>query len=230
MMKNSEFASRVVNDLNALNKDSHISRRWILSIGRNKAESYIVQHWDGGQMIEDRNILTCIDCVRMIEVDKIDCCDVEFPLCSTLMRSEHRLPGLMYTGMGPIITKVSNVDGTVYYFYKDLRSYRNHVKRKYAFVGPKFFYIHDGYLYIPDEHIELINICYFTMKRREAMLLSACATPDLCTSEWDYDFIYPVKMIEAIMSETIKEASLKLQIPTDENPNMDSNQKTQVVQ
>ena len=104
------------------------------------------------------------------------------------------------------------------------------MKRKYAFVGPKFFYIHDGYLYIPDEHLELINICYFTMKRREAMLLSACATPDLCTSEWDYDFIYPVKMIEAIMSETIKEASLKLQIPTDENPNMDSNQKTQVVQ
>lgn len=44
MITNGEFVSRVVNDLNSLNKDSHISRRWILNIGRTKAESYVAQN------------------------------------------------------------------------------------------------------------------------------------------------------------------------------------------
>lgn len=57
-----------------------------------------------------------------------------------------------------------------------------------------------------------------------------CKPNDDCKSEWEYDFIYPVKLIENIVSETIREASMKIQIPTDENPNMDSNQKSQTVQ
>ena len=48
MITNGEFVSRVVNDLNALNKDARISRRWILSIGRTKVESYVAQRWDDG--------------------------------------------------------------------------------------------------------------------------------------------------------------------------------------
>lgn len=230
MITNGEFVSRVVNDINALSKDVHVSKRWILSIGRTKAESYVVQRWDDGSMIEDGNLLTCVDCVRMIEVDKIDCCDAIFSLCGFLMRSEHRLPGIVFSTFGPLITKVSNVDNTIFYKYSNLEAYRNRVKRRYADKGPKYFYIHDGYLYIPDEHIELVNVCYFTMKRREALRISACKPGDECISEWDYDFIYPVKLIEYIVQETVKEVMNKVQIPTDENPNMDSNQKSQIVQ
>ena len=40
MITNGEFVSRVVNGIHALDKDSHVSRRWILNIGRTKAESY----------------------------------------------------------------------------------------------------------------------------------------------------------------------------------------------
>ena len=40
-MKNAEFVSRITNDLNALTKDVHLSKRWILNIGQTKAESYV---------------------------------------------------------------------------------------------------------------------------------------------------------------------------------------------
>ena len=43
MITNGEFVSRVVNGIHALDKDSHVSRRWILNIGRTKAESYTAQ-------------------------------------------------------------------------------------------------------------------------------------------------------------------------------------------
>ena len=48
MITNGEFVSRVINGIHALDKDSHVSRRWILNIGRTKAESYTAQRWDDG--------------------------------------------------------------------------------------------------------------------------------------------------------------------------------------
>lgn len=230
MITNGEFVSRVINDLNSLNKDSHISRRWILNIGRTKAESYVAQKWDDGHLLEDANLVTHVSCVKMIEVDKIDCCDAVFELCGVLMRSEERLPGMIYSTFGPLVVSVSNVDNTRFYRYSNIRAYRNQQKRRYADKARKFYYVHDGYLYIPDERIEIVNVAFFTMKRREALRLSMCKPDDDCRSEWEYDFIYPVKLIENIVSETIREASMKIQIPTDENPNMDSNQKSQTVQ
>lgn len=230
MISNHEFVSRVINDIVALNKDSHVSRRWILSIARTKAESYIVQKWDDGSMLLDYNIITKVGCIKMIEVNKIDCCDNQFALCGTLMRSEKRLPGLAYSAFGPTIVSVSNVDDTLFFKYSDIRSIDLHRKRKYSSKARKLYYVIDGYIYIPDEHIELINISFFTMKRREALRLSSCKEDDGCKSEWEYDFICPIKLIEYISSETIKEVAMKLQIPIDENPNMDSNQKSQIVQ
>lgn len=226
MISNAEFAGRVANDLNALTKDAHISKRWILSIGQTKAESYVVQHWDDGSLIEDQSLLTCVPCVKMIEVDKIDCCDAVFSLCGVLMRSEHRLPGLVYFSRGPLVASVSNVDGTRFYKYQRLEAYRNESKRKYADKASKRFYVDDGYIYIPDDHIELIDVCYFTMKRYEALELSSCKPPKSCESEWEHEFIYPIKLIENIVSETVRECAMKIQIPDDDNPDMDTNQKT----
>lgn len=226
MIKNGEFVGRVVNDLNALTKDAHISKRWILSIGRTKSESYVVQHWDDGSLLEDTTLQTCVSCIPMIEVDKIDCCDAAFSLCGVLMRSEERLPGLLFSTYGPLISSVSNVDGTRFYKYQRIEAYRNEQKRKYADKAQKRYYINDGYLYIPDDHIELVNVCYFTMDRDDALALSACKPVKTCISEWDKEFIYPVKLIEYIVSETLKECSTKIQIPDDDNPDLDTNQKT----
>lgn len=229
-MKNGEFVSRVVNGLNALTKDIHVSKRWILGIGRSKAESYIAQRWDEGSMVDDYSILTCIPCVEMIEVDKIECCDAAFALCGFLMRSKYRLPGLVYSSRGAIITQVSNVDNSIFYKRADIKTYRIQSKRKYAKKLPGFYYVYDGYIYIPDEYIELVNVCYFTMKRKEALRLSACEPESTCDSVWDDDFVFPVKLIEYIVSETLQEASNKIRIPADERPDLDSNVKSKSVQ
>lgn len=56
MITNGEFVSRVVNGIHALDKDSHVSRRWILNIGRTKAESYTAQRWDDGTLLGDHRL------------------------------------------------------------------------------------------------------------------------------------------------------------------------------
>ena len=153
-----------------------------MNIGRTKAESYTAQRWDDGTLLGDHRLLTYVTCLEMIEVDKIVCCDAEFALCNTLMRSKHKLPGLLYSALRPAITKVTNVDN-------------------------------------------------FTTRRKKALELMACdPTPKGCESEWEYEFICPIKLIEYVVAETIKEVAFRLQIPVDENPNLDSNQKSQIVQ
>lgn len=234
MITNGEFVSRVVNGIHALDKDSHVSRRWILNIGRTKAESYTAQRWDDGTLLGDHRLLTYVTCLEMIEVDKIVCCDAEFALCYALMRSKHKLPGLLYSALRPAITKVTNVDNTIFFKFAEIKSYRNEQKRPYAkYVKERrpFYYVENDYIYIPDFHIELINVEFFTTRRKKALELMACdPTPKGCESEWEYEFICPIKLIEYVVAETIKEVAFRLQIPVDENPNLDSNQKSQIVQ
>ena len=56
MLTNKELVSRIVNDLNALTKDVHISKRWLLSIAQTKAESYVLQRWDDASFFEDKKV------------------------------------------------------------------------------------------------------------------------------------------------------------------------------
>lgn len=232
-MTNAEFVSRVVNGIHALDKDSHVSRRWILHIGRTKAESYTAQRWDDGTLVGDHRLLTYVSCLEMIEVDKISCCDAEFALCKTLMRSKHKLPGLLYSALRPAITSVSNIDNTIFFRYAEVKSYRIQQKRKYSkyIKEPRpFYYVENDYLYIPDFHIEIVNVEFFTTQKKKAKELMSCSpTPVGCESEWNYEFVCPIKIIEYVVAETIKEVAFRLQIPVDENPNLDSNQKSQIV-
>lgn len=231
-MKNSEFVSRIINDMNSINKDAHVSRRWILSIGRQKARSYIAQKYADGTLFGEESLYTHINCMEMERVRKIDCCFDEFKLCRILMRSKKRLPDMIYTRIGPAIIKVSNIMDDIIFTSISLRKYANNKERKYGNIDQYYYYVNDGYIYIPDINIEAINVDLITLDRKAALELGGCGTEkdDPCISQWDYDFVCPDKLLEYVVSETLRETITKLQIPTDENPDMDINKKTQKIQ
>lgn len=227
-MTNAEIVSRIINDINSVNKDSHVSKRWILSILKSKARSYIAQKWADGTLFGEESLYTHINCVEMIKVNTIDCCIAEFRVCNTLMRSRHRIQGVVFSRMGPAILAVTNADRSIFFKKIQPRSYQIERKQKYAKVLPFVYYFYDGYIWIPDTHIELINVDVITLEKKKALKISACKEDDTidCISTWDYDFVCPEKLLEYIIAETLQEVSLKIQIPTDENPDMDSNIKS----
>lgn len=228
-ISNGEIVSRVINGMNSIAKDTHISRRWILSILRSKSASYMAQKWVEGTLFDDESLFAHIDCVEMIRIHSIDCCIAEFRMCSTLMRSKHRIPGLIITRSGPAILSVTNADRSIYFTKINPRTYINTKKRKYADKEKYVYYYQDGYIWIPDTHIELINVDAITLKKEEALKLSACSEEDKdlgCPNVWEDEFICPDKLREYIVKETIQEVSLRIQIPRDENPNLDSNIKS----
>lgn len=230
MIKNKEFVTRVINDCGAITKDQHISSRWILFTGRQIAMTYMAQRLGEGLLFKDMNIMTNINCISMMQIKSVDCCFVEFKLCKTLMRSREKIPGLLYGRNGPGILMISNVDNTIIFRPINLKDYQNSKMRRYGNVNKYVYYIDDGYIWIPDTHIEAINARVITLKRREAMALAGCNCDgaDECISEWDYEFICPDSILDAVIKSVVQEVvSTRIQIPEDANPNMDLNQKTQ---
>ena len=228
-MKNKEFVSRVVNGIKALQKDTHISKRYILSIGKAKAKFLMSQKLDELTLFKEDGIISTVKCFRLKEDDIVSCDIVEFRRCSSLMKSAEKLPETLFGKTGAGIISITTIDGIKEYTYSTPNALINKRKRKYSNkVNQNFYYIRDGYLYIPDSKVELVNIAIFALDIKEVEDVSECSTCDTCKSALDNEFICPDRFVDLVLRETLQEvASIYRTSVADENPNWDENQKSQ---
>ena len=87
-----------------------------------------------------------------------------------------------------------------------------------------FYYIQDGYLYIPDSEVEAVTITYIPFDESGISSVS-CDNSNNCKSIWDLQFIVPDKLSEQVIQETINEVSTLRKVQSDENPNLNKNEK-----
>lgn len=231
-MTKGQLVSRIVNDIRALNKDEHVSRRYILQIAKDKAKFLLAQKLRDRSIFREDNLFTTIDCFAMEKDDIVKCDIIEFKRCNSLMKSKKKLPDLVFSRFGDSIVSVTTVDGMIAFLPTSLNQYRLNSKRKFAkFVTSNYFYVRDGYLYLPDVEIEAVNIILLTTDKDEADAVSDCKECDDCKSIWDYEFVCSDKLLEAVVADTLQEVlSTYKQIVVDENPNMDENIKSKTVQ
>lgn len=226
---NSHFVSSVIGGLRILTKDDHISRRFVLRRGRDKARTYISQKLKDRSLYREGNIIKHIPCVELVKIDAVKCPIVEFKKCDILYRSKLQLPDLIYSSYGPAVVSIFSLDGNLQFDIATPSNILADRKRMFGNLVHKAC-IQDNYLYIP-ERVEAVDIDVITLYDKEATDLSGCSVCDKCKSVWDYKFICPDKTYEAIITETINELmSTFRRVPVDENPNLDSNQKSQTIQ
>jgi hypothetical protein len=217
-MNNREFVSRVLNGLKSLSKDSMISRRFILKVGQEKAKFFISQKAGENSIYREDNLLSSLNCFELKKIDIIDCPIIEFRTCKQLMQSKKKLPELIYSKFGSSIKEVTSLDGEHLIKPITLAQYRLNKQRKDA-SKDLYFYIKDNYLYIPDTEVEIVNVSLITLDLFDLDELSSCKESN-CKSAWDYDFICSDKLMEVVISETIKEVVLSKQVQEDQNPNL----------
>lgn len=222
-MTNSEFTSRVLNGLNALSKDDRISRRYILHVGKQKAMFYISQKLNDRSLFREDNIYTTLDCFELDRIEVVKCDIIEFRKCRSIMKSKNKLPKLIYSRYGSTLKEVSTIDEEKEFKPTTPSQFRRNNSRVSSsdYID---YYIKDGYLYLLDTEIRMVNLYLLTVDLDQIDSISSCSTPG-CKSLWDYDFVVPDKLEELIIAETIKEISMKKQLPADENPNLNSNEK-----
>lgn len=195
-----------------------ISRRFILKVGQEKAKFLISQKNGENSLYREANLLSTLDCFELKKVDIIKCPIIEFRACKQLMRSKKKLPELIYSKYGASIKEVSSLDGEHLLKYITPYQYRLNKQRK-TDSQELYFYIKDGYLYLPDLEIQMVQVSLITLDLYDLNELSECKDNN-CKSAWDYEFICSDKLMEAVVAETIKEVSLSKQVQEDQNPNL----------
>ena len=228
-MKNKEFVSRIVNGLRALNKDAHISKRYILGIGRTKAKFLMSQKYDELTLYKEDNIVSVVKCFELKKIDAVRCDIVEFRTCNVLMKSKEKLPDVVTGKLGTGILSVTTIDGNEFFDYLTPNKLANNRKRKYADkVNQKFYYVRDGYLYLANSEIEAVDVSLFATDPLEVESASGCSDCPECMSAWEKEFVCPDRFLDLVQRETLQEiAGVRENIAPDENPNWDLNQKSQ---
>jgi len=226
-MKNIELVSRIEQGLNALNKDSYIPRRYMLRVATSKAIFLMSQKFNEMSLFRESNLYRTFTCFELESIDRYSCDIVEFRTCNQVMKSKLKLPELVYSRYGSSLKEVSNIDFSKVFKPSTLFKYRKD-KTRQEFLPENTFYIKDGYLYLPDTEVSRVAIYLYTPNTYEALKVASCEK-DECLNPWEQDFVCSDKIEEAVIQEAIKEISMKIQVPTDENPNLDSNIKSKTI-
>jgi hypothetical protein len=231
MITNAEFVSRVVNGLKALSKDTHISARYIAHIGKVKAKFLMSQKLDEMTLFKEDGIISSVPCFRLKRIKSKDCGIVEFNLCDNIMKSCEKIPEGLFGKNGSSIISVLNIDGSKEYNYITPRKYADLKKRKYRSKNSGYYYIQDGYLFLPDSKNELVDITMILLDKDEADAVSECSNKVSCKPKLESEFVCPDRFLDLVVRDTIQEiGNFYRTSVADENPNMDVNQKTKTVQ
>jgi hypothetical protein len=226
MITNKEFVARITNNLKSLNKDQHISRRFILSIGRVKASFLISQKFDEMTMFREEDVLTTIPCLEMVNVPVVSCPIIEFKGCKSIMRSKCKLPKTINGKNGVGVVNVYTVDQQEFFVYVSLKDYAGLKKRKYVYGNQKYFTVIDGYLYLLDSEIEVVSLTLFTMEDWNAEEDCTCNEDGKCKDVWSSSFNCPDRFLDLVAKDTLTEVmSFYRSSIEDSNPNLDVNIK-----
>jgi hypothetical protein len=141
------------------------------------------------------------------------------------MKSVKKIEGLLYSRYGSSIVSVTSLDGSERYEQTTPNEYSEKCNLPFADVT-KYYYVKDGHLYLPNSKIQAVNLVLITTKEESLEGVSSCQDSCDCKSVWDYEFKAPDRLLEVVRTETAQKISQTIQIPTDENPNLDSNQRT----
>jgi len=222
-MTNREFVSRISNQLRMLSKDAYISDRFILNIGVTIATKFITQKIQRKSINRDMSLYKEIQCIEFEPENVFKCNYVEFKSCKKLSKSKKNLKDLdiVFTRYGSSIKELYSIDRNNTYSESTLYQYRLDSERQGEINDNKFFIL-GGHIYVPKE-ISALSGLILAMDQYE--LDNICGCKEDCESAWDKEFIAPNSMLDDVISYTIQNALQTKQIPEDEKPNLNSNDK-----
>lgn len=225
-----QATSRVINSLNSLTKDMRISKRYVLSVLKEVGAFLLSQKILDKTLYRETELFKWIRCVEMKSDDIVKCPIVEFRRCDSVMRSKKKLPKIVGSRYGYAILSVTTIDGSRKLSFTTLSEYTNMIRRRNykKFIGTRY-YISDGYLYIPDSEIEVVDLLLLTLDE-DYEDCSSCSEKPNCQSVWDTELPLPDKFGNVVLNETIKEVAMRLNIRQDVNGNLDPNILSQTIQ
>ncbi len=226
MTTNRKFISKVKGILRSLNVDDRISGRLILQTGRDYVQDLLANR-QLQDIFRDNSFISQLECFPMKRLETAKCDIAEFRLCKTIMKSEKKVPDLFNSKIGLSIIAVFNIDRSVKYEpIRNMADFINESKREFGSIS-KYYYIADSYLYVLNSETEIVHIDGLFVDEKQVKEASECEDDKECLRLLDMTFKCPERYLGIVTDQTAKLfASTYKVFIEDENPDLDSNQKT----
>ena len=227
-----EIVSRLELDLNSLSKDSRIPRRYILKTFKDTAEFFISQKLYDKSLFREMDMYKWIRCIKFKSENYISCGKIAFERCNSLMKSVKKVPKILSSKFGYAVLLITNIDNSKKYNIISMNDYINMANRPNfnKFKGKYIIFDADGYLYIPDSSIKLLNMLVITLDEKSEEFGECDKECNDCINYWDMNIDIPAKLNELIYNETFNKLVRRLNIPKDENDDLDNFQKSKTIQ
>jgi len=228
-MTNREFVSQIWTDLRIKDIDSYLPPKSILIKGQKILGDYIKKTSDQKRIYRVSEGWTELECIPMVEVPVTECGELDTKLCTTLRRTEYKLPDTYSTNFGNLIRQVASINFGIFYEPKSPREWKAIQKRKDKDLSKKYYFFINGYIYIPNSDVESIRVeAYFKDKFQINKINTANCTSCKkdCPRLLDFDFVSPEYLLNDVLKGVIQEyASIYSKIIPDELPNQNQIEK-----
>lgn len=227
-----EYISDINNSLKALNIDDFIAPKFIYLKTQSIIADFLKKDNSSNKMIYKLSEgWTELPAIEMKEVP-VNTVDVGVDLCQKLMKSVHKLPDFYETKFGGLLRQVTSQDYS--HSYDPVFSPRLwKATQKREFKSKKYYFIIDGYLYIPipkgeqsSPQVVRLEGYFKNLKEVEEFnLIQGC--PDcnktICNSHLDYPLVMPSYLANDIKKETLNLiANITKRINQDNLPNLNN--------
>ncbi len=220
---NRQVVSDVIGSLHSVNIDDRISNRFVLSRVKDKVRILIKQDLDSRRLFKITDIWKTIKCFHMKPVDFIEC-GFDIPHCECVMKSVHKLPKSFDSSYGTLV-KVFTINGNKEYNQIKLGDFKDIKSREYSNKSVRYFWIDDGYVYIPDSQVEEVLVVILAEYPEEVDKLNDLPESE-CAKPLDSLFPCPGHLLDIAKTQTITElAQIYKRIPEDAKPDNNSNSK-----
>lgn len=226
-MKIREIISEVRNSLRAASVDDWIPGKFIYFKLKGIAALFIKREADEKRLFRYTELWATIKCLEMEEDDLINCCNINIPNCTKVMRSKEKLPEIYSTRYGYLLN-VTSVD-----YYRDYipvtpQQYKYTKSREFNDTRKRYFWLENGYLIIPDSMVSVVTVKAMFTNKAEALKLDNCNTEtNDCIRFLDQDFVAPEHLLQDIKNASIQDIlGSNRRLPQDELTNLNSNEKS----
>ncbi len=207
-----EHISRIKAELKLNNADARLTDRHIYLLMK-KHSSFLLKR-DASWLRTSNTVYQTLPKLNLEEVDTVEACGIKTNC--TIKRSKNKIPLLVENQDGPIIRRVTSIDGSTVltpiessgYFRKIGKSTNKYDKTLY------YWYL-NGYLYFPNIKWDAVRMeAYFENKVNAECCCEEEPAP--CEYKQDSDFIFPDFLVTLMDQLIIQDISVYLKIPQDQ--------------
>ena len=221
-MIQSEFTSRVSTQLKMISKDDYYNDRLILSTGQSISKKFISQKLRNKGLGRGDYLFTEVPCIEFEKVDVYSCPYIEFRSCRAISKSKCRLESVLHTKQGFAIKALYSIDRFSKTYTQDTLHNHRINSQRYGYEPFDKFFILDNYIYVLGD-VKILSGLMLSLDIYD--LESSFKCSDNCESAWDKEFVCPDDVLEDVIQYTVQNMLQTKQIPEDENPNLNSNER-----